>query len=191
MTFFVHDDDAVVMTCGKRFVKARSLVGYVLAEYVEGDDADPTRTDCVDKCIMNALATLPSTTPIPRNQTAYNRELCPPRPSQQRQLHTCDLGKTLSPLYERFVGVALLGIRPCNLTGDHVSAGTSVPYPLRGSTQGCVAEYHHGTGKRPNLLPLTLTVLLTDLTKSQRSLGLMTQTRAGFMTRDPRGEDVV
>jgi hypothetical protein len=54
-TFFVHDDDAVIMTCGKRLVKARSLIGYVLAEYVDGDDADPTRTDCVDKYIMDAL----------------------------------------------------------------------------------------------------------------------------------------
>ncbi len=39
--------------------------------------------------------------------------------------------------------------------------------------------------------PLTLTVLLTDLTRSQRSLGFVAQTRAGLMTRDPRGEDVV
>ena len=54
-TFIIHDDDAVVMTCGKRLVKARSLIGYVLAEYVDGDDADPTRTDCVDKYIMDAL----------------------------------------------------------------------------------------------------------------------------------------
>jgi hypothetical protein len=54
--FYVHDDDTVIMTCGKRLVKARSLLGYVLAEYVDGDDADPTRTDCVDKYIMDALA---------------------------------------------------------------------------------------------------------------------------------------
>ncbi len=55
-TFIIHDDDAVVMTCGKRLVKAKSLIGYVLAEYVDGDGADPTRTDCVDKYIMDALA---------------------------------------------------------------------------------------------------------------------------------------
>ncbi len=48
-----------------------------------------------------------------------------------------------------------------------------------------------GTGKRPNLLPLTLTLLLTDPTRSKRSLGFVTQTRAGLMTQDPRGEDVV
>jgi hypothetical protein len=55
-TFIIHDDDAVVMTCGKRLVKARSLIGYVLAEYVDGDGADSTRTDCVDKYIIDALA---------------------------------------------------------------------------------------------------------------------------------------
>ena len=55
-TFYVHDNDAVVMTCAKRLVKAKSLLGYVLAEYVDGDDADPTRTDCVDKYLMDALA---------------------------------------------------------------------------------------------------------------------------------------
>jgi hypothetical protein len=48
-----------------------------------------------------------------------------------------------------------------------------------------------GTGKRPNLIPLTLTLVLTDLTRSQRSLGFVTQARAGFVTRDPGGEDVV
>ncbi len=80
--FFVHDDDAVVMTCGKRLVKARLLIGYVLAEYVDGDDADPTRTDCVDKYIMNALAKHHAYT------VKANRELCPPRPSQQHQ--DCD-----------------------------------------------------------------------------------------------------
>jgi hypothetical protein len=46
-------------------------------------------------------------------------------------------------------------------------------------------------GNPYHLLPPYLTLLLTDLTRSQRRLGLMTQTRAGFMTRDPRKEDVV
>jgi hypothetical protein len=52
---FIHDDDAVVMTCGKRIAKAKSLLGYVLAEYVDGDDEEPTRTDCVDKYVMDAM----------------------------------------------------------------------------------------------------------------------------------------
>jgi hypothetical protein len=52
---FIHDDDAVVMTCGKRIAKARSLLGYVVAEYVDGDDQEPTRTDCVDKYVMDAM----------------------------------------------------------------------------------------------------------------------------------------
>jgi hypothetical protein len=52
---FIHDDDAVVMSAGRRVTKASALLGYVLAEYVDGDEADPTRTDCVDKYVMDAL----------------------------------------------------------------------------------------------------------------------------------------
>ena len=75
-------------------------------------------------------------------------------------------------MYERFVGVALLGIRPCNLTGDHVSAGTSVPYPLRGSTLGCVAEYLQVQVSALIYYPLTLTLLLTDLTQVATKFGI-------------------
>jgi hypothetical protein len=52
---FIHDDDAVVMSARRRVTKASALLGYVLAEYVDGDEADPTRTDCVDKYVMDAL----------------------------------------------------------------------------------------------------------------------------------------
>ena len=59
----VHDDgsvymiDADVVRCsnGKKLTKAKSLLGYILAEYIEGDDAEPTRSDCVERYIMNAL----------------------------------------------------------------------------------------------------------------------------------------
>jgi hypothetical protein len=54
-TPFVHDDDVVVMSSGKRLTKASALLGYVLAEYVDGDDAEPTRSDCVDKYVMDAM----------------------------------------------------------------------------------------------------------------------------------------
>ena len=63
---------------------------------------------------------------------------------------------------------------------------------MRLSTLGCAEEYAHVRQvSSPNLPPPILIVLLTDLARSQRSLGLMTLTRAGFMTRDPRGKDVV
>jgi hypothetical protein len=104
------------------------------------------------------------------------------------------LGKTLTPLYERFVGVALLGIRPCNLTGVRAvpTHRYKRPVPAKGKYLGMCGRVPAGTGKCPNLIPLlTLTILLIDLTRSQRSLGLMTLTRAGFMTRDPREKDVV
>jgi hypothetical protein len=34
---------------------ADKLIGYILAEYIDGDDAEPTRSDCVDRYIFNAL----------------------------------------------------------------------------------------------------------------------------------------
>ena len=37
---FIHNDDAVVMSAGHRVTKASALLGYVLAEYVDGDNAD-------------------------------------------------------------------------------------------------------------------------------------------------------
>ena len=29
--------------------RANKLIGYILAEYIDGDDAEPTRSDCVDR----------------------------------------------------------------------------------------------------------------------------------------------
>jgi hypothetical protein len=34
------------------------LLGYVLAQYIDGDDAEPTRSECVDLYIENALDTM-------------------------------------------------------------------------------------------------------------------------------------
>ncbi len=39
---FIHDDDAVVMSAGIRVTKASALLGYVLAEYVDDDEAELT-----------------------------------------------------------------------------------------------------------------------------------------------------
>ncbi len=35
--------------------KAKAYLGYILAEYIDGDEAEPTRSDCVDRYIMNSL----------------------------------------------------------------------------------------------------------------------------------------
>ena len=43
------------------------------------------------------------------------------------------------------------------------------------------------TGTRPNLPPPYLKELLIDLSRLQRSLGFVTFTRAGLMTRNPLG----
>ena len=52
---FVHDGDVVVMSTGPRLAKASALLGYILAEYVDGDEAEPNRTDCVEKYVINAM----------------------------------------------------------------------------------------------------------------------------------------
>jgi hypothetical protein len=38
-----------------RLTKSSKLLGYILAQYVDGDEEDPTRTDCVDLYIENAV----------------------------------------------------------------------------------------------------------------------------------------
>ncbi len=38
--------------------KSKVLFGYILAQYIDGDDEEPTRTDCVDLYIENAIEKL-------------------------------------------------------------------------------------------------------------------------------------
>jgi hypothetical protein len=40
-TYFVHDDDAVSGPGGTRITKAKSYRGYIVAQYIHGDDEDP------------------------------------------------------------------------------------------------------------------------------------------------------
>ncbi len=45
----------MVVSEAKRITKANKLIGYILAEYIDGDDAEPTRSDCVDRYAFQAL----------------------------------------------------------------------------------------------------------------------------------------
>ena len=38
-----------------RLTKSSKLLGYILAQYVDGDEEDPTRTECVDLYIETAV----------------------------------------------------------------------------------------------------------------------------------------
>ena len=49
------DDDVVHLSNGKTMTKADKLIGYILAEYIDGDDNEPTRSDCVDRYVFRAL----------------------------------------------------------------------------------------------------------------------------------------
>ena len=53
--FYVDDADVVVGPNGVRLTKSKVLLGYILAQYIDGDDAEPTRSECVDLYIENAL----------------------------------------------------------------------------------------------------------------------------------------
>ena len=57
-TFYVDDKDVVLGPKGIRLTKSKCLLGYILAQYIDGDDEEPTRTDCVDIYIENALENL-------------------------------------------------------------------------------------------------------------------------------------
>jgi hypothetical protein len=49
------DDDVVHLSNGKTMTMADKLIGYILAEYIDGDDNEPTRSDCVDRYVFRAL----------------------------------------------------------------------------------------------------------------------------------------
>ncbi len=49
------DEDVVQLSDDKQISKANKLIGYILAEYINGDDADPIRFDCVGRYAFHAL----------------------------------------------------------------------------------------------------------------------------------------
>jgi hypothetical protein len=53
--FYVADEDVIIGPKGLRLTKSKVLLGYILAQYIDGDDEEPTRTECVDLYIENAL----------------------------------------------------------------------------------------------------------------------------------------
>ena len=52
---FVHDDDSVIGPNGNKITKAKSYLGFIVAQYIDGDDKDPERTQCVDEYMSDAL----------------------------------------------------------------------------------------------------------------------------------------
>ena len=53
---YVADDNIVIGTQGIRLTKAKALLGYVLAQYIDGDNAEPTTSELVDILMLDALA---------------------------------------------------------------------------------------------------------------------------------------
>ncbi len=56
--FYVADDDVVVGPKGIRITKSKVLLGYIVAQYIDGDEEEPTRTECVDLYVGNAMEKL-------------------------------------------------------------------------------------------------------------------------------------
>ncbi len=52
---FVHNDDSVIGPNGNKITKANCFRGYIVAQYIDGDDKDPERTQCVDEYMSDAL----------------------------------------------------------------------------------------------------------------------------------------
>jgi hypothetical protein len=49
------DDDVVRLSNGKTMTMTNKLIGYILAGYIDGDDTEPTRSDCVDRYAFHPL----------------------------------------------------------------------------------------------------------------------------------------
>ena len=56
--FEVADEDTIQGPSGMRLTKSKVLLGYILAQYIDGDEEEPTRSDCVDQYIENAIEKL-------------------------------------------------------------------------------------------------------------------------------------
>ncbi len=53
--FEVADEDTILGPRGILLTKSKVLLGYILAQYIDGDDEEPTRSECVDLYIENAI----------------------------------------------------------------------------------------------------------------------------------------
>ena len=58
--FEVADEDTIIGPSGVRITKSKVLLGYILAQYIDGDDEKPTRSDCIDLYMENAIDKLKS-----------------------------------------------------------------------------------------------------------------------------------
>ncbi len=52
---YVADEDVIVGPGGIRLTKSESFLGYIVVQYIDGDEEDPVRTQCVDLYIEDAL----------------------------------------------------------------------------------------------------------------------------------------
>ncbi len=53
---YVAVEDVVIGTQGIRLTRAKALLGYVLAQYIDGDNSEPTTSELVHILMLDALA---------------------------------------------------------------------------------------------------------------------------------------
>ncbi len=114
-SLFQLDDDVMVMSNGKTVTNTNKLIGYILAEYIHGDDAEPTRSDCVDRYACHALqkfqtfllktSSVEQDPPLRRRSPPRQIRLPPPASKHARKRSKWRKYifpvSTLAPLYER------------------------------------------------------------------------------------------
>jgi hypothetical protein len=84
---FVHPDDCVIGPNGNKITKAKSYLGFIVAQYIYGDNADPERTQCVDEYICDALEKHSRYEANRANQEATLSKSTSPRPATLRHAH--------------------------------------------------------------------------------------------------------
>ncbi len=53
---YVADEDVVIGTQEIRLTRAKALLGYVLAQYIDGDNSEPTTSKLVHILMLDSLA---------------------------------------------------------------------------------------------------------------------------------------
>jgi hypothetical protein len=86
-TVFMREEDVVRCSNGRVMTKAKAYLGYILMEYIDGDEAEPTRSDFVNRCIMNSMQKHEA---FVHKTRSANEARCPPRSPRREALSSSD-----------------------------------------------------------------------------------------------------
>ena len=160
--FEVADEDTILGPSGVRITKSKVLLGYILAQYIDGDEEEPTRSDCVDLYIENAIDKL----------KAYLFKL--------QQIQSFKKSKGMRPAYYLFffVSITYASLHPSFLTPQ--MAPKKKPPPLARSLK-LIAE------ERVNVARRTRERVALLFTERENSLDLDIATTTDIPMREVHG----